>query len=80
MLTKRFWIHNFYWMFLLVFVILFFGRIAYNGAAYSEYKKKFTVACEKAEGVVVYYGGRRGWPMLECRNPNSIIYVDVENS
>ena len=76
MLTKRFWLHNFYWIFLLVFVILFFGRIAYVGTAYCEYKVKFTVACENAEGVVVSYG-RRGWPVLECRNPNSIIYVDV---
>jgi hypothetical protein len=56
---------------------LFFGKIAMNGVAYSEYKDKFKVKCEAAGGVMFVPSGVKGWPKAECRNPSAIIDVDV---
>ncbi len=59
------------------FLILFFGKIAMNGMAYSEYKDNFKIKCEAVGGMMFVPSGVKGWPKPECRNPNAIIDIDV---
>lgn len=54
------------WVALPVFLVLFFGKIALNGANYSAHKKEFTEKCENNGGVVYWPKGVRGWPELKC--------------
>jgi len=70
-------VENFILVFLVVFLVLFFGKIAINGVAHSEYVNRFKVKCKESGGVTFVPKGVKGWPMPECRNPSSIINIDV---
>lgn len=48
-----------------------------NGAAYGEYKDEFKNKCESAGGVMFVPSGVKEWPKPECRNPASMIDIDV---
>lgn len=76
-LLYGFW--NKHWMgiVLTTFCILFFGKIALNGIEYNEYKARFEIECKNKGGVMVVQKGSRGWPPIACRNPASIIDIDM---
>lgn len=63
--------------FLLLFLVLFFGKITCNGYEYYKYESKFKEACEAKGGVLFIARGTKGWPTPECRNPNVNIEVEI---
>ena len=60
-----------------LFIVLFFGKIAMNGIKYKEYKTDFKIKCENKGGVMFVPSGVKGWPKPECRNPNATISIDT---
>jgi hypothetical protein len=66
-------------IFIVVFIVLFFGKIIINFFDYKEYQAEFKIKCAEKSGLMVIHGGRRGWARIECRNPDSIINVDIDN-
>jgi len=61
----------------LLFIILFFGKIAINGIEYSEYKDNFKIKCENNGGVMFIPKGVKGWPAPECRDPDAMVEIDM---
>lgn len=62
---------------LLIFLVLFFGKIALNSTEYSKYKERFKIECENKGGIMFVPKGVKGWPSPECRNPSTLINIDV---
>jgi hypothetical protein len=60
---------------LLLFIILFFAVIIFNGIAHHEYKQAFKVKCEESGGEMFVPRGVRGWPAAECRVPRFTIHI-----
>lgn len=58
---------------LILFIALFFGKIALNGIEYAEHKKKFEVKCKAKGGIMFVPKGVKGWPVIECRNSTAIL-------
>ncbi len=53
----------------ILFVVLFFGKIAINGIEYTKYKNEFKIKCENKGGLMFVPSGVKGWPKPECRSP-----------
>ncbi len=60
-----------------IFIVLFFGKIIMNGFDHAAYKEKFNAECKRNGGVMFVPTGVKGWPVPECRNPDSMINIDV---
>jgi len=60
-------------VFISCFLILFFGAIILSGFVHSKNTEKFEIKCTERGGVMFVPKGVKGWPVPECRNPNSMI-------
>lgn len=58
-------------------VVIILYSIYSNNVNFREYRKEFTAVCEERGGVVYMPRGVKGWPQLECRNPNYLIEINV---
>lgn len=76
-LLYELFVENWNIAFLIVFVVLFFGKIYLNGVSHAEYVEKFKIKCKENSGVTFIPKGVKGWPRPECRNPSSIINIDI---
>ena len=66
-----------YWLVIIViFLSLFFGKIAYNGIKHSEYRVFFTESCKKKGGIVDERRTGRGWSTFKCVPAGSFIDID----
>ena len=69
---------GFFTIFIVTFLVLFFGKIYYNGVRHSEYVDKFKVECAANGGITHIPRGVKGWPVPECRNPSAIIDIEID--
>lgn len=61
---------------LLIFLIIFFGRIFYVGVEHKSYSTEFKKECTAKGGVVVKDTGK-GWTRYYCIDKDVVIQIDT---
>jgi hypothetical protein len=62
--------------FVVLILICFFCRICFNAVHWHNHVKDYTVKCTEKGGITHVPQGVKGWPIPECRNPDSIININ----
>ncbi len=63
------------WLVLLVFMVVFFGRIFYVGLDHKDYVSTFKEQCE-AKGGVAIKDRSKGWSSYHCFDKDIVITIE----
>jgi len=64
-------------VFIVIFMVSVFRRIATNAVDHNKYVAEFTERCAEKGGVVKIPRGIKGWPIPSCFNPDAIIDIEA---